>query len=69
MAEAKRLVCFAVAFNIDSVFQSLISQQNSVLRYIVKDDDMGVEEIIGKDRDVLFAGGGYLGKSVNSETL
>jgi len=32
-----------------------------VLRYIVKDDDLGDGEIIGHDRDVLFAAGGYLG--------
>jgi hypothetical protein len=61
MAEAKRLVCFAVAFNIDTVFQEVISQQNDVLRYIVKDDDLGAGESIGTDRDVLFAGGGHLG--------
>ena len=33
-----------------------------MLRYIVKDDDLGQGEIIGQDRDVLFAAGGYLGR-------
>jgi phosphatidylserine/phosphatidylglycerophosphate/cardiolipin synthase-like enzyme len=61
MAEATEIVCFTVAFNIDKVFQDVISQDNDVLRYIVKDDDLGDGEIIGRDRDVLFAAGGYLG--------
>jgi hypothetical protein len=58
MDEAKRLVCFTVAFNLDEVFQKVISKQNDVLRYIVKDDDLGDGELIGHDRDVLFAAGG-----------
>ena len=61
MNEAKRIVCFTAAFNIDKVFQEVIAQNNDVLRYIVKDDDLGQGEIIGQDRDVLFAAGGYLG--------
>ncbi|MFO1452537.1 MAG: phospholipase D-like domain-containing protein, partial [Opitutaceae bacterium] len=63
MSEAKRIVCFTVAFNLDKVFQSVIAQDNDVLRYIVKDDDLGQGEIIGQDRDVLFAAGGYLGEN------
>jgi phosphatidylserine/phosphatidylglycerophosphate/cardiolipin synthase-like enzyme len=58
MAEATRIVCLTVAFNLDKVFQDVISQDNDVLRYIVKDDDLGDGEMIGHDRDVLFAGGG-----------
>jgi phosphatidylserine/phosphatidylglycerophosphate/cardiolipin synthase-like enzyme len=61
MAEAKRIVCFTVAFNIDKAFQKVLSRDNDVLRYVVKDDDLGDDEIIGRDRDVLFAAGGYLG--------
>ena len=61
MAEAKKIVCFTVAFNIDKVFQKVLSRNNDVLRYIVKDDNLGQDEIIGRDRDVLFAAGGYLG--------
>lgn len=61
MAEAKKMICFTVAFNLDEVFQDIISQNNSVLRYIVKDDDLGENEIIGHDKDVLFAAGSYLG--------
>jgi len=58
MDEAKKLVCFTVAFNLDEVFQKVISKENDVLRYIVKDDDLGDGEIIGQDKDVLFAAGG-----------
>ena len=58
MDEAKRLVCFTVAFNLDEVFQQVISKENDVLRYIVKDDDLGDGELIGHDKDVLFAAGG-----------
>jgi phosphatidylserine/phosphatidylglycerophosphate/cardiolipin synthase-like enzyme len=64
MAEAQRLVCFTVAFGIDEVFQKVISAENDVLRYIVKDDDLGDGETIGHDRDVLFAGGGRLEEGV-----
>ena len=34
-----------------------------MLRYIVKDDDLGDGEIIGRDRDVLFAAGGFSAKA------
>lgn len=61
MEEADEIVCFTVAFNIDEVFQNVLKKDNDVLRYIVKDDDLGDGEIIGRDRDVLFAAGGYLG--------
>ena len=61
MAEAAEIVCFTVAFNIDKVFQNFLKLDNDVLRYVVKDDDLGDGEIIGRDRDVLFAAGGYLG--------
>lgn len=62
MNEAKKIVCFTVAFNLDELFQEVIAKENNVLRYIVKDDDLGQNEIIGQDRDVLFAAGGYLGQ-------
>jgi phosphatidylserine/phosphatidylglycerophosphate/cardiolipin synthase-like enzyme len=62
MNEAKKIICFTVAFNLDKVFQDVIAQDNDVLRYIVKDDDLGQGEILGQDRDVLFAAGGYLDK-------
>jgi len=58
MAEAGRLVCLTLAFNFDEVFQKVIVPETDVLRYIVKDDDLGDGETIGVDRDVLFAGGG-----------
>ena len=61
MAEATEIVCFTVAFNLDTAFQQVVQQENDVLRYIVKDDDLGDGEIIGQDHDVLFAAGGYLG--------
>jgi len=60
MSEAKRIVCFTVAFNIDKVFQEVLARESDVLRYVVKDDDLGQGEIIGQDRDVIFAAGGYL---------
>jgi phosphatidylserine/phosphatidylglycerophosphate/cardiolipin synthase-like enzyme len=61
MAEARELVCLTVAFNLDEVFQEVIARENDVLRYIVKDDPLRENEIIGQDRDVIFAAGGYLG--------
>jgi len=61
MAEAKKLVCFAVAFDLDETFLKVIRKENDVLRYIVKDDPLKPNEDIGRDRDVLFAAGGYLG--------
>jgi phosphatidylserine/phosphatidylglycerophosphate/cardiolipin synthase-like enzyme len=60
MAAAQRLVCFTVAFGLDELFQQVISAENDVLRYIVKDDDLSAGETIGHDGDVLFAGGGRL---------
>src|SRR5712691_9721336 len=36
MNQARQLMCFTVAFNLDKVFQQVIGQQNDVLRYIVK---------------------------------
>ena len=62
MNDAKEIMCITVAFNLDEVFQQVISQENDVLRYIVKDDDLGTGEVIGQDRDVFFAAGGYLGE-------
>jgi phosphatidylserine/phosphatidylglycerophosphate/cardiolipin synthase-like enzyme len=69
MAEARRIVCFTVAFNLDPVFQDVIARDNDVLRYIVKDDDLGDGETLGRDRDVLFAAGGYLGEGWLSNFL
>lgn len=63
MADAKQLVCFTVAFNIDEVFQKVLNEENNVLRYVVKDDDLADGEIISTDRDVIFAAGAYLGKN------
>ncbi len=62
MAEVGEIVCFTVAFNLDQVFQKVIGADNDVLRYIVKDDDLGDGEIIGHDRDVLFAAGSRFGE-------
>ncbi len=62
MAEAKEIVCITVAFNLDLVFQKVIQKENDVIRYIVKDDDLGDGENVGHDRDVIFAAGGYLGE-------
>lgn len=62
LADAKEVSCMTFAFNIDEVFQNVFSQENDVLRYVLKDDPLGEEESIGQDRDVIFASGGYLGK-------
>jgi len=60
MADASEIVCLTVAFNLDPAFQTVISRNNDVLRFIVKDDDLSQTERIGTDRDVLFAAGGRL---------
>jgi phosphatidylserine/phosphatidylglycerophosphate/cardiolipin synthase-like enzyme len=61
MAEAKQIVCFTVAFSLDTVFQQVLARENDVLRYVVKDDPLAAGETLGVDRDVIFASGGYLG--------
>jgi phosphatidylserine/phosphatidylglycerophosphate/cardiolipin synthase-like enzyme len=61
MNGAKKLMCITIAFNLDEVFQEVIQKENDVLRYLVKDDNLGDDEIIGQDKDVLFASGGYFG--------
>lgn len=60
MAEAKRMVCMMVAFNLDEAFQQVIARENDVLRYIIKDDALGAGESVGVDHDVSFAAGGRL---------
>ena len=62
MESAKKIMCITVAFNLDEVFQNVIKKENDVLRYIVKDDNLGTGEDIGIDKDVIFASGGYFGK-------
>jgi hypothetical protein len=57
------------AFNIDTVFQQVLSADNDVLRHIVKDDPLGEEESIAHDRDVIFAAGGYLGEGALANFL
>ena len=61
-AEAREVACMTFAFNIDDSFQKVLSVENDVLRYVVKDDPLGETESIGQDRDVIFAAGAYLGK-------
>ena len=41
-----------------TVFSTYSRSRTDVLRYIVKDDDLGARRTIGVDHDVLFAGGG-----------
>jgi phosphatidylserine/phosphatidylglycerophosphate/cardiolipin synthase-like enzyme len=69
LAEAKQVACMTFAFNIDTVFQQVLSADNDVLRYIIKDDPLGEEESIGHDRDVIFAAGGYLGEGALANFL
>jgi phosphatidylserine/phosphatidylglycerophosphate/cardiolipin synthase-like enzyme len=64
MVEAQELLCMTFAFNIDEIFQKVISRENDVLRYVVKDDPLGATESVGHDRDVIFAAGAYLGYGV-----
>lgn len=61
MDSARKLMCITFAFNIDEVFQNVINQENDVLRYLVKDDNLRDNEIIGQDKDVIFAAGAYFG--------
>jgi phosphatidylserine/phosphatidylglycerophosphate/cardiolipin synthase-like enzyme len=60
LADAKEVSCMTFTFNIDEVFQGVLSKDNDVLRYVIKDDPLGADESIGHDRDVIFASGGYL---------
>jgi phosphatidylserine/phosphatidylglycerophosphate/cardiolipin synthase-like enzyme len=69
LADAKELSCMTFAFNVDEVFRRVFSEDNDVLRYIVKDDPLGEEESIGTDRDVIFAAGAYLGEGALANFL
>ena len=69
LADANELSCMTYAFNIDQVFQTVLSQQNDVLRYVVKDDPLGDSESIGTDRDVIFAAGAYLAEGALANFL
>jgi phosphatidylserine/phosphatidylglycerophosphate/cardiolipin synthase-like enzyme len=69
LAEAREVSCMTFAFNIDEVFQTVLSQENDVLRYVVKDDPLGEEESLGHDRDVIFASGGYLAEGALANFL
>lgn len=60
LGEAKQLACMTFAFNIDETFQRVLSRENDVLRYVIKDDPLTGEESVGQDRDVIFAAGGRL---------
>lgn len=57
MDSARHIICFTIAFNLDETFQRVIQKESDVLRYLVKDDDLGKNEIIGNDHDVIFASG------------
>ena len=69
LAEAKEVACMTFAFNIDELFQRVLSRENDVLRYVVKDDPLGEDETIGRDRDVIFAAGAYLGEGALANFL
>jgi phosphatidylserine/phosphatidylglycerophosphate/cardiolipin synthase-like enzyme len=60
LADARELSCMTFAFKIDEVFQRVIGRENDVLRYLVKDDPLGDDESVGRDRDVIFASGSTL---------
>jgi phosphatidylserine/phosphatidylglycerophosphate/cardiolipin synthase-like enzyme len=69
LAGARELSCITFAFNIDVAFQKVLSQNNDVLRYVVKDDPLGESESIGHDRDVIFAAGAYLAEGALANFL
>ena len=69
LAEAKEVSCMTFAFNIDTLFQTVLGAENDVLRYVVKDDPLGEDESIGHDRDVIFAAGGFLGEGALANFL
>ncbi|MES0058376.1 phospholipase D-like domain-containing protein [Mesorhizobium sp. M0041] len=70
MAEAKQVICFTAAFNIDQVFLNVLNQPSDTIRYVVKDDDLSEDEVINTDdRGLLFAAGGYLGKNALANFL
>lgn len=69
LSEAREVCCMTFAFNIDEVFQDVLSQENDVLRYIVKDDPLGENESVGHDHDVIFAAGAYLGEDALANFL
>ena len=69
LGEAREISCMTFAFNIDEVFQEVLGRDNDVLRYVVKDDPLGVEESVGHDRDVIFAAGSYLGEGALANFL
>jgi len=60
IAAAERLVCLTLAFNLDPVFSNVLSPDSDVLRYLVKDKALKTAEVVGADRDLLFAAGGHL---------
>jgi phosphatidylserine/phosphatidylglycerophosphate/cardiolipin synthase-like enzyme len=69
MGEAKEISCITLAFNLDKVFSEVVVKPSDVLRYIVKDDDLGDGEIVGRDRNVLFAAGSRLGEGALANFL
>jgi phosphatidylserine/phosphatidylglycerophosphate/cardiolipin synthase-like enzyme len=69
LADAKEVSCMTFAFNIDEVFGQVLSQENDVLRYVVKDDPLGEAETIGHDHDVIFAAGSYLAEGALANFL
>ena len=48
------------AFNIDEVFQGVLSKENDVLRYVVKDDPLGERRVDRPRSRRDLRGGGYL---------
>jgi phosphatidylserine/phosphatidylglycerophosphate/cardiolipin synthase-like enzyme len=69
LAEAREVSCMTFAFNIDDVFQTVLAQDNDVLRYVIKDDPLSSDEHVGQDRDVIFAAGGFLGEGALANFL
>jgi phosphatidylserine/phosphatidylglycerophosphate/cardiolipin synthase-like enzyme len=57
MNGAGKVVCFMVAFTLAKPFETVIKQENDVLRFVLSDKRLTGSELITKDKDAVFAAG------------
>jgi len=57
MNGATELACFMVAFTLAKPFETVIKQENDVLRYVLSDKRLTGSELVTKDKDAVFAAG------------
>jgi len=62
MNGARQIVCFTVAFALAKPFETVIQQENDVLRYVLSDKRLAGSALITKDKDVLYAAGAKFDK-------